>query len=95
MKPMSLLKKPVLSEKSVNFREESGVYSFIVNRDANKYEIKKAVELTFDVKVASINTLITKGKWKRRGAHIGATSNKKKAMVKLQEGQKIKLFEEQ
>jgi large subunit ribosomal protein L23 len=90
--PQDVLIKPVLSEKSYGLLAENK-YTFVVNPDANKIEIKNAVEKLFDVKVLNVNTLNVKGKVKRMGKHIGRTSNKKKAIVTLQDGDKIEVFE--
>jgi large subunit ribosomal protein L23 len=90
--PQDVLIKPVLSEKSYGLLAENK-YTFVVNPDANKIEIKNAVEKLFNVKVLNVNTLNVKGKVKRMGKHIGRTSNKKKAIVTLQDGDKIEVFE--
>jgi len=90
-----LLKYPVISEKSNKVREEQGKYSFIVRLDATKLEIKKAVAKAFDVKVVDVRTSISPGKQKRRGVHVVTPKKKKKAIVTLAEGQKIKIFEDQ
>lgn len=84
--------KPVLSEKSMNLQSENK-YTFIVDKKANKTEIKNAIEKIFDVKVEQVNTLIVKGKPKRMGKFVGKTSDRKKAIVALKAGQTIKLFD--
>ena len=83
--PVLILCKPLISEKSSTYLEE-GKYFFEVNIDANKIEIKKAVEKTFKVKVAKVNTILVKGKTKRQGRFIGKTTKKKKAIITLKEG---------
>ncbi|HBC75281.1 MAG: 50S ribosomal protein L23 [Candidatus Wallbacteria bacterium GWC2_49_35] len=83
---------PVVSEKSV-MGKEFNKYSFRVIRDANKVEIKKAVEELFKVKVVRVNTMKCHPKLKRMGAHAGYTSEWKKAIVTLKEGEKIAFFE--
>ena len=83
---------PVVSEKSV-MGKEFNKYSFKVIRDANKIEIKKAVEELFKVKVERVNTMKCHPKVKRMGAHAGYTSEWKKAIVTLKEGEKIAFFE--
>ncbi len=83
---------PVVSEKSV-MGKEFNKYSFKVIRDANKIEIKKAVEELFKVKVERVNTMKCHPKRKRMGAHAGYTSEWKKAIVTLKEGEKIAFFE--
>ena len=87
--------RPILSEKSTASRDEQNKYSFIVARDASKDEVKKAIEGLFSVKVLKINTLITRGKIKRRGMHYTKLKNTKKAVVSVQAGQAIKIFEDQ
>ncbi len=84
MKPVSqILERPLITEKSVR-QSQDGQYTFRCKKSANKVEIKEAVELVYDVKVADVNTLIVKGKAKRvgKGRH-GRTSDWKKAIVKV------------
>lgn len=84
--------KPVVTEKSMNLLVDNK-YTFIVDRKANKTEIKNAIENIFKVKVVNVNTMNVKGKPKRLGRFEGRTSNRKKAIVELKAGQKIKIFE--
>ena len=85
--------KPVLTEKGYD-GIASKKYTFIVKKDANKTQIKMAVEKIFDVKVASVNTITCKGKLKRLGRHEGYTPARKKAVVTLKEDSKsIEFFE--
>jgi len=90
--PSEVIKKPMVSEKTMMLLEENK-YTFKVDPNANKIEIKKAVENLFDVKVLAITTMNVKGKAKRVGRHTGRTSDWKKAIVTLQEGDKIEIFE--
>lgn len=91
--PQDVVIRPLVTEKSTRLME-GGKYSFIVSKDANKIEIKKAVEQLFDVKVKDVNTMHVKGKPRRVGIHRGYRPNWKKAIVTLQEGSKgIELFE--
>jgi large subunit ribosomal protein L23 len=83
-----LIKKVLVTEKSSFYRAQNKYY-FEVNNKANKSEIKKAVEKAFKVKVTSVNTLKTHGKKRRMGKSTGQTSDKKKAVVTLAEGQTI------
>lgn len=85
---MSILLAPHVSEKA-SVAAERGEYVFKVAIDATKREIKKAVELLFEVKVENVTTVVAKGKTKRTGAISGRRSNWKKAYVSLQEGQDI------
>ena len=93
MNPYSVLVKPLLSEKSNDARELDNKYSFKVDLKATKADVRKAVEKLFDVKVTSVQTLVTRGKIKRRGNQVGHLSNTKKAIVTLVEGAKIGLFD--
>jgi large subunit ribosomal protein L23 len=84
---------PILSEKSVELKDERNQYSFRVSVDANKIEIRKAVEKRFGVTVNSVRTVNVGGKLKRMGAHAGRRSDWKKAVVTLKPGDKIELVE--
>ena len=81
---------PVITEKSAA-QAEQNVYTFKVAADANKIEIKAAIEAAFGVKVEKINTLNTKAKDKRDGRYTGKTKTYKKAFVTLKDGEKIEL----
>ena len=83
---------PLLTEKSSHLREEEEKVCFVVRIDANKIEIREAVERIFDVKVASVRTQVMRGKVKRMGQTSGKRPNWKKAIVSLTEGQ-IEFFE--
>jgi large subunit ribosomal protein L23 len=86
--------KPVVSEKSYALLD-AGVYTFVVHPDANKIEIRQAVESLFSVQVIKVNTLNRKGKRKRnrRSPTFGKRPDTKRAVVTLAEGQRIPLFE--
>ncbi len=84
--------KPVVTEKSMNLLVDNK-YTFIVDKRANKTEIKNAIQNIFDVKVEKVYTMNVKGKPKRLGRFEGRTPNRKKAIVTLKPGQKIRLFE--
>ncbi len=84
--------KPVITEKSMNLLADNK-YTFVVDRRANKTEIKNAIENIFSVKVDNVRTISIKGKLKRMGRFEGRTPNRKKAIVTLKPGQKIRLFE--
>ena len=85
--------KPVITEQSMEATEEKK-YVFQVANDANKMEIKKAIEEIFGVKVEKVNTIRMEGKLKRNGRFIGRRANWKKAMVKLTaESKTIEFFE--
>lgn len=83
-----VIQAPVITEKATLSGEHNQV-TFKVASDATKPEIKAAVEGLFNVKVKSVNTLITKGKTKRFRGHLGRRSDTKKAIVCLAEGQSI------
>jgi large subunit ribosomal protein L23 len=86
--------KPVVSEKSYALLDD-GVYTFIVHPDANKVEIRQAVEAIFNVRVLKVNTLNRPGKRKRnrRLPTFGKRSDTKRAIVSLHAGDRIDLFE--
>jgi large subunit ribosomal protein L23 len=86
--------KPVLTEKSMNAMADKK-YTFLVNPEANKTQIKEAVEKMFEgTKVAKVNTLNADGKKKRRGMIVGLTAKTKKAIVQLTEDSKdIEIFQ--
>lgn len=83
-----VIKSLVRTEKSTGY-EPLGKYLFLVHKDSNKIQIKAAVEALYKVKVKDVNTLIVRGKMKRVRYQIGKTSDFKKAIVTLKEGQKI------
>ena len=105
--PQTILKRPLVTEKGTQLRESGGradfedletdvirsKVTFEVDRDANKIEIRKAVQELFSVKVADVRTQIVRGKKKRLGRFLGRRSNWKKAVVTLEAGEKIDLFE--
>ncbi|MGI5891189.1 MAG: 50S ribosomal protein L23 [Bacillota bacterium] len=90
--PHDVLIKPMVSEKSMMLMEDNK-YSFIVARDANKIEIKHAVEKLFNVDVTEVTTRNQRGKLKRMGRFQGRRPNTKKAVVTLKAGDKIEIFE--
>jgi len=90
--PHDVLVKPLVSEKSMGLMEENK-YSFEVNRDANKIEIKHAVQELFKVSVVGVTTMTVKGKIKRQGKYSGKRPDRKKAIVTLKPGDKIEVFE--
>jgi large subunit ribosomal protein L23 len=94
MDPRDVIIRPVVSEKSYALLD-AGVYTFVVHPDANKIEIRQAVEAIFNVRVTNVNTLNRKGKRKRnrRSFTFGTRPNTKRAVVTLQAGDRIELFE--
>ena len=89
----SVIKKPHVTEKTSLGSESSNTVALVVDKAANKIEIKQAVENLFKVKVADVRTVTVAGKVKRSGKTLGKRSNWKKAYVTLQEGQSIDFFE--
>jgi len=89
----SVIKKPHVTEKTSLGSESSNTVALVVDREANKIEIKQAVESLFKVKVSEVRTVNVAGKVKRFGKSFGKRSNWKKAYVTLQEGQSIDFFE--
>ncbi len=92
MDPRDIIIRPIVTEKSMAYLQE-GRYVFRVPLKANKTQIKDAVEEIFNVKVKSVNTMRVRGKMKRMGRHVGRTPDWKKAIVTLQPGETIELFE--
>ena len=87
-----IIKRPIITEKSAMLAEKA-VYTFEVAKDANKVEIKKAIEEIFNVKVVAIRTVNVHRKPKRMSRYEGFKSAYKKAIVRLEPGQTIKAFE--
>ena len=89
-----ILMKPLLSEKSTQIREQDQRYTFLVHPDANKVEIKKAVESLFNVKVVAVNVVRKRPSDRvRQGRVIGRKPGWKKAYVKLAPGENIEVFQ--
>jgi large subunit ribosomal protein L23 len=90
--PRDILKKPIVTEKSNSLLAENK-YTFLVDLNANKIEIRQAVEDLFKVKVEKVNTMRVKGKIKRVRRVPGRTPERKKAIVTLRDGDRIEIFE--
>ena len=88
-----IVRRPLITERATQLQEKSNKYLFEVRRDANKIEIRSAVEKIFDVDVVTVNTSSTQGKVKRLGRFQGRRADWKKAFVTLAEGQRIDFFE--
>ncbi|MCB9477342.1 MAG: 50S ribosomal protein L23 [Deltaproteobacteria bacterium] len=88
-----IIKRPIITEKSNLSKEFAGHHVFEVSKDANKIEIRKAIEELFGVTVVDVQTCVMRGKNKRRGRQVGRQPNWKKAMVKLAAGESIDFFE--
>ncbi len=98
--PYDVIVRPVITEKSTAQVEARNVYTFIVRKDANKHEIARAVEKTWDVKVLDVRTMVYRGKAKRsilgrihRSWALGRRPGFKKALVQLAEGDRIEFYE--
>ena len=91
MRSEEIILRPVISEKSTKLREKENKYVFVVAKDANKIQIRQAVESAFGVKVTNVNTVSVRAKKKRVGRYEGTTKAYKKAIVTLAEGSKLDL----
>lgn len=93
---MSIIIKPIISEKANYLTDLRGAYSFLVDPKANKIQIKKAVEVAYGVKVSDVRTMIyapkVSSKNTKKGLQVGKTSKLKKAVVSLVEGEVIDIF---
>ncbi len=93
---MTVLVKPVITEKFTAMGEKMNRYGFLVDKKANKIEIKNAVQELYDVKVASVNTLVYGGKRKNRftrgGSITGKTASTKRAIITLAKGDSIDFY---
>ena len=89
-----VIKRPVVTEKGVAKKDADRTLCFEVSADANKTEIRHAVEAVFKVKVAEVRTSITSGKLRRRGRFSGYRSDWKKAWVRLKAGEKVPEYAE-
>jgi large subunit ribosomal protein L23 len=92
MNPHQIIIRPLITEKNTNLMALNK-YSFEVDRNASKPQIKQAIEQLFDVKVVAVNTMNRRGKLRRRGREFGYMKDWKKAIVTLAEGNRIELFE--
>ena len=91
--PRNVIVRPLMTEKSMQQKDELNAVTFEVTTDANKVEIRHAVEKVFNVKVTSVRTASREGKWKRMGRFEGRRRGWKKAVVTLAPGHKIELVE--
>ena len=91
--PRTVLLRPLMTEKSMRQKDELNTVTFQVATNANKVEIRQAVEKVFNVKVSSVRTQSREGKWKRMGRFEGRRPGWKKAVVGLAPGHKIELVE--
>lgn len=93
---MSVIIKPIISEKANYLTDLRSSYSFLVNTKANKIQIKEAIEDAYGVKVADVNTMIyapkVSAKYTKKGLQVGKTNKLKKAVITLAEGEVIDIF---
>src|SRR4029450_2140480 len=89
MKITDVIRRPLITEKTTVIREDGRTLVFQVSKDANKIDIKRAVEQLFGSKVESVRTSLAHGKMKRQGKYVGRRSGWRKAYVKLRDGEKL------
>ena len=92
MKITDVIRRPLITEKTTIIREAGNTLVFEVAREANKIDIRRAVELLLGSKVASVRTSLTHGKIKRQGRYSGQRPDWKKAYVRLRSGEKLPEF---
>lgn len=91
--PRNVILKPVVTERSTLLQDEARTYTFIVAKDANKLEVRNAVQSLFSVRVESVRTANYQGKWRRVGRSLGRKPAYKKAVVRLADGDSIDVYE--
>ena len=91
--PRRVVMRPLVTEKATTLKDERNHVTFQVAMDANKVEVRRAVEAIFKVKVTDVRTQVVFGKEKRMGRFVGRRPSWKKAVVTLGPGSKIELFE--
>lgn len=91
--PFDVLVKPLLTEKITGLQEHANRVAFVVTNDANRIEVRRAVESALNVKVKSVHIMKVMGKKKRQGRYLGKRPDWKKAIVTLREGEKLELYE--
>ena len=94
MNVYDVIRRPLITEKGHTKREAENTMCFEVHKDANKIEIRQAVETVFKVKVSEVRTSVFAGKLRRRGRFTGYASDWKKAYVRLAPGQKVPEYAE-
>jgi large subunit ribosomal protein L23 len=93
MNPYTIIKRPLITEKTSQRKEANNAYAFEVDRRANKIEIKQAIEHIFSVKVMDVNTTMMPGKTRRFGMNVKAKQSWKKATATLKQGERIEIYE--
>jgi large subunit ribosomal protein L23 len=92
MRIQDVIRRPLITEKSAGQRDEGNIVAFEVHRDANKIEVRRAVEDRFGVKVVEVRVANVRGKQRRQGRFVGRRPDWKKAWVRLAEGEKAPEF---
>ena len=92
MNHQQVIRRPIVTEKTTLLRESTNVIVFEVHRDANKIEVRRAIEALFSVKVAEVRLLNVHGKARRLGRYVGYKPDWRKAYVRLKEGEKAPDF---
>lgn len=90
--PEEIVLRPVITEKTLRIAERENAYTFHVDVTANKVQVRDAIERLFNVAVVDVRTQNIMGKFRRMGRSVGATSNWKKAIVKVKEGDTIEFY---
>lgn len=94
MRIQEIIRRPLITEKSTELRDENNIVAFEVDRRANKIDVKRAVEAQFKVKVSEVRIASVHGKVRRQGRYVGRRPDWKKAYVRLAPGEKtIEFFE--
>jgi large subunit ribosomal protein L23 len=91
--PHDIVLKPLLTEKMEFLKDDSGKYAFVIHKDANKIEVKNAIEAVYNVTVTKVAVMNMRAKKRRMGWVSGKRSSWKKAIVTLKEGDSIEYFE--
>ena len=92
MQTHEILVRPIITERATTAQERLGQVTFEVHKQANKFQIRNAVESIYGVSVEAVRTMMLPGKLKRRGQSVGKRPNWKKAIVQLKEGDTIDFF---
>lgn len=92
MTPQQIILRPVLTEKSAELEQDNNQYTFEVHRQANKIEIRKAIEIVFGVRVDKVRTMVMRGDLRRVGRFTGKTRQWKKAVVSLHPNDTIDFY---
>ena len=94
MSPESIIIRPIVTEKASDAENMNNQYTFEVHRQANKIDVRKAVEIVFGVRVEKVNTQVVRGDIRRVGRHYGKTRQWKKAVLTVHPGDSIDLYGE-